>query len=72
MCELYEQLHTNGAEDKLIYIKTHSQIFKQCCVWHLWMYVQDMVVLKSLQLDTINLDNLLVQTQQSHISKIKN
>lgn len=71
MCELYEQLHTNGAEDKLIYMKTHSQIFKARCLWYLWMYVQDMVVLKSVQLDTISLDNILVQKQQSHISEIK-
>jgi hypothetical protein len=55
MCKLYEQLHTNGAADKLNCIKTYSQIFKARCVWYLWMNVQDMVVLKTVQLDTIKL-----------------
>ena len=69
-CELYEQLLTNGAADKFIYIKTHSQIFKARCLY-LWMCVQEMVVLNSTQLNKISLGSILFQTQQGYVSKIK-
>ena len=45
MCELCEELHKNGTEEKVIYIKTHSQILKARCEWYLWMYEQEIFML---------------------------